>query len=484
MKHWLHGVQILGPKSRWSRFVRHPHNFPPVQGSATGGGGGGGVSAPSSPGGDGLGGGGQPAPSSSGPSSPPAPYSPPPPSGSQPIGGQQGQDLQPASYGRPNPELPVSPALQGALDGSGPGYAPNVQPNLQQPQLGTPGQPGQQQQQNNQNDPAWQAASAQLAQLGVQLPQNVSAQQGFAHLAQLVQQGQQRNFYADLGTAVHGEWDEFQRWKQQQVPAQPQQAENPLWNPPQFDKSWLQVVEEDPATGRLRSKSGYDPRYGTMAQAYADFIGEQQRAFWDNPQDYMWKMLEPLVGQAMQGTVQQSFGQYQEQVQAKSIIDRHSAWLYQKGPQGTPVQGPNGRPALTPNGVRFFQYVDQAVNQLGITNVQRQEEYAMGMLERDLYRFQRQNPQQPQPGQVQGNGQQFQQPQQQFQANNGIPAGAGHYPNVNGLQQMSPALSGVQPTVPQQAGGSLYEMMRQGMAADNVTDADIRNDMLRRQGGY
>jgi hypothetical protein len=132
--------------------------------------------------------------------------------------------------------------------------------------------------------------------------------------------------------------------------------------------------------------------------------------------------------------------------------------------------------------VRFFQYVDQAVNQLGITNVQRQEEYAMGMLERDLYRFQRQNPQQPQPGQVQGNGQQFQQPQQ-FQAS-GIPAGAGHYPNVNGLQQMSPALSGVQPTVPQQAGGSLYEMMRQGMAADNVTDADIRNDMLRRQGGY
>ncbi len=385
---------------------------------------------------------------------------------------------QPQSYGSPDPEMPVSPGLAAALDGTGQGYPENrgqlSQPSSQAPRTDPlTGQPTQVQQ--PQVDPQWAALRQQMGRYGVTLPENLTPEQGYAQIAQAYQGNQQRNYYADVGAAVAPHLDQFTQWQQQQQavnqPA-PQQDTGP-WNPPHFDERWMNVVETDPATGQIRSKPGYDPRYGTMTQAYADYMQGQQREFWQNPQVYMQKMLQGHIQQEIQQHIQGSFGQYQEQVQANNLIQRNQQWLYQNDQNGRPTVGPNGRPQLSPNGVRYYQYIEQAAKQYRMPTVAEQNQYAMDMLERDALRAQRS---QQVPIQNGGN------PQPQRQAPQ-VPPGAFHQGgNVNGLQQMTPAgRQQVQPTTLAPAGGlSFTEMLREGFQQDGITDTDIRNDMTRR----
>jgi hypothetical protein len=207
-----------------------------------------------------------------------------------------------------DPNLSMSDSLRQALDPNSPGYSPSAQGQGQQggPIFGQPGQqaqqPGQQAQPQQAQTPAEFAYfRQQLQRYGVNVPENITPEQAFMTVAQAINNRGQQDMYAQLGQAVAPEWDAYNQWRQQQQAAQQAPQQDELWNPPQFNPEWMNMVETDPQTGRIRSKFGYDSRYGTMAQSYADYMEAQQRELWQNPQQYMWKMVEPLVKQAMQG---------------------------------------------------------------------------------------------------------------------------------------------------------------------------------------
>jgi hypothetical protein len=152
------------------------------------------------------------------------------------------------------------------------------------------------------------------------------------------------------------------------------------------------------------------------------------------------------------------------------------------------MRGGDGRYMMSQNGTRYFQYLKEATEAHGIQGTDRQHAYAIKMLENDALRYQiqqYQSGQVPQQAQQQVPGMQMAAQQQAVQQGGGvfIPPGAGHQPNVNSLQQQTPAYrKQVQPTVDEPTGGkSLYELMREGFAGENITDQMVREDMTRRQ---
>lgn len=299
--------------------------------------------------------------------------------------------------------------------------------------------------------------------MGIDLPQDDQA--ALHALVSAYQNAGKRDYYAELGQAIAPQYSQYQQWQQAQQAAQ-QNQNRPAspWNPPAFDQNWLRVVEEDPQTGRLRSKQGYDPRFGEACQAYADYINQAQRSLWENPPQFIENMIGPTVQRMIQQGIQGSFQGYQEQVQANNIIQRNMDWLYAKDQNNRIIYGQNGRPQLSPHGTRYYQYVEQAAG-WGMTDINQQHDYAISMVERDAYRAQRMA--------NQGVAQQAA-PALQQQA----PAGAQRAANVNQLQTMvNPSRKNVQPTNSATTGLSLAEMLRQDLRDEGIDDNTIRAQM-------
>lgn len=303
----------------------------------------------------------------------------------------------------------------------------------------------------------WTALRETAKGLGVTLPDDDQA--ALHALVSAYQNAGRRDYYSELGAAIAPQYSQFQAWQQQQEAqraAQQQQPTSP-WSPPPFDPQWLRVVEEDPQTGRLRSKQGYDPRFGDACQAYADYISGNQRSFWENPPAWIAQMIGPTVQKMIHDGVNGSFRGYQEQVQANTIIQRNTDWLYAKDQNGNVLVSPQtGRPQLSPYGARYYQYVEQAAG-WGMSDINQQHEYAMGMVERDAYRNQYTTAAQ----------QVGQQPAAQA---------AQRVPNVNSLQTMvQPSRSNVQPTSqPSNTGLSFAEMLRNDLKSEGIDDSSLK----------
>jgi hypothetical protein len=304
----------------------------------------------------------------------------------------------------------------------------------------------------------WDALRSTAKSMGVDLPQDDQA--ALHALVSAYQNAGRRDYYTELGAAIAPQYGQFQAWQQQQeavraAQQRPEQASP--WSPPAFDQNWLRVVEEDPQTGRFRSKQGYDPRIGEACQAYADYIGSEQRSLWENPPAWIARMIGPTVQEMIHQGIQGSFQGYQEQVQANSIIQRNMGWLYNKDQNGNVLLSQQtGRPQLSPHGTRYYQYVEQAAN-WGVTDINQQHDYAMGMVERDALRGQ------------------YMSSQTQAQ----IPASASYASNVNSPQTMvPPSRQNVQPSSQSHTGLSLAEMLRQDFKNEGITDQQIRADMM------
>jgi hypothetical protein len=278
------------------------------------------------------------------------------------------------------------------------------------------------------------------------------------------QQGQQRNWYSEVGQAVAPHLDEFTAWqreRQRRRPPQPQ-AQQSAYAPPQFDRRLLSFCEEDPnLPGTLRSKAGYDPRIGTQANQYLDYVREWEELRTTDPVAWGERLFGGLIEQKAQSLIQQHMGQYQEQVQARSLIEGNRHWLYQHDPQGRQVVDRNtGRPALSPNGVRYYQYLEHAHSRLGVNDVGEQHRFAMDMLERDALRAKVAQAPAPQ-----------------------VPSGAVHAPNIGELGAVQPPTgNGPQPTMqpppnPNPSGASLIQMMRQGFQQGGYNDERLNREL-------
>ncbi len=217
--------------------------------------------------------------------------------------------------------------------------------------------------------------------------------QVLAHMAQMYRLAQQNHQMAQYGQQYVQHADKFQAYlKSQQDAAQAQQAaqQKSWWNPPEFDQSWTQKIVRDPQTGELRTIPGADP---SLVQKYMGWV-EHQRNFLDklsqDPIAAIKPGLEQMIDQRAQQLMDQRFGNFQEQNQAKQFVQQNSQWLHQRDQQsGQVVIDPRTQmPALSPAGQRFLGYVQQA-EQMGL-NTQAQQQYAMGFLQRDVLYAQQQ----------------------------------------------------------------------------------------------
>lgn len=339
---------------------------------------------------------------------------------------------------------------------------PAAMASLSQPS--TPGQnPAipQQGQQPPQTQAQWEGIRDAAKRLGHDLP----FQDDGAALNALVNawgQGQQRNAYADLGMQMAPHARQFQEWLASQQPAQQPAQEGP-WSPPKFDERYWSVVEQDPETGRVRSKAGYSPVFGEQAQAYLDYVQESQRQMQTNPVEWVQRMAGGYIQEQIQKGIQQSLGGYQTKVQAESLVQQNANWIFQVDHQGNRVINPQtGRPALSPAGASYARHADYAAKQLGIMDVKGQDRYARDQLELEIYRQQQRQAQAPPPVQP-----------------GGPMAGAIRTPNFNAANvTQNPAAPPAEPMYQPNPNNSFEAMIKADMAQAGIDESNYRQHML------
>jgi hypothetical protein len=187
----------------------------------------------------------------------------------------------------------------------------------------------------------------------------------------------------------------YQTWQQQQQaaqqptsPAAPAKPQNPF-GLPEFDHGLLQFIKRDPSSGQLVVDPGAPPDTLARYQAYTQKFQEVQPQFWADPMKFLGPQIQQIAQQIAQQQVQQHLGGYQEQVQARTILEQNADWLYAKDAQGqrqfqTDPMTNQTAPVLSPYGQVYARYVKEA-GDLGITSAAKQNQYATAMLQNAIH---------------------------------------------------------------------------------------------------
>jgi hypothetical protein len=313
------------------------------------------------------------------------------------------------------------------------------------------------------------------------------------HLLLAQQQIPQLQQMARYGERVAGQWPQVEAFLAQQQQTRQQQAQDPwwkpLWNPPQYDPAWEQMIGRD-NQGNLFPKQGAPPDIVNKYLTYQQFRREQVDKLMANPYEFIEPAVKILARQEAQAIAQQQLQVHNDRQFATNFIQQNADWLCQKDQAGQPMWNRDpvsgqSYPVLSDWGQKFSTYVKQA-NQFGIQDPARQQEYALGLVQRDWAMA---NPQallqmqqQPAAG-ISPAAQQQQLPLQQQQqqltpaqqaqqaANNAFinraqGAGGQRHPNTGPAGQ-----NGNQPFNTQ--GLTLQERLSNAMRANGVTDRDI-----------
>lgn len=196
----------------------------------------------------------------------------------------------------------------------------------------------------------WQGVRDYAKTQGVELPFEDDGA-ALNTLLSAYKQANERNYYADFGrqAAPHAqEFQEYLRTRQQpQAPAAP-----PPWKGPEFKEEWLQVVEKDENTGRLRSKAGYDPTIAQKVEAYAEW-----RERWQKEPE---AIIGPLIQSEAQKLVDARFAEQNERYRADQLLSRHAAWMFAADAQGRALYNQQtGQRQITPEGVTYARATEQ-----------------------------------------------------------------------------------------------------------------------------
>lgn len=190
---------------------------------------------------------------------------------------------------------------------------------------------------------------------------------------------------------------EQQRAAQQPAPVNPQQPRSwkqQIWNPPEFNRSWLGLLKRD-EQGNLTTVPGAPPDVLPRYQAYQQYRQEFAEKFLDNPIDTMEPIIQQIVRAEAQQLVQQSVSQQRDQQFSNNFVEQNTSWLYERDAMGNvaqqqifnPTTGQYSlAPVMSPWGQRFTQYVQQEFaeqQRRGYMDVARQQQVAMAMIQRD-----------------------------------------------------------------------------------------------------
>jgi hypothetical protein len=285
--------------------------------------------------------------------------------------------------------------------------------------------------------------------LANQWPDDQAAAAQLMQLARMVPQLRQRATEYD-NFAPH--MTEFQAWQaeKQKADAAKVAAEKNYWNAPPFEEAWLAGVEQDPNTGQLVAKPGFPRDLPGKIEAFRHFQRQKMDSFMKDPIKAIEGGLQETVGKIVKEAIAQQLGQYEGKQTAQSYVQSNLSWLVQHDANKMPMRdGMTGGYVLTPAGQRFTQYVMQ-LEQAGMTN-HAAIQWAEARVEGDLMRM-------------------ALQAQQQGAGGGGAAAGGNiGGPAIGGANRI--AAAGANPPA---RGAGLADMLRTAMAANGITDEQLR----------
>ena len=174
----------------------------------------------------------------------------------------------------------------------------------------------------------------------------------------------------------------------QEAPPEPVYEEEvaPAWNPPEFDKGWDNLLRVDSGTGTYVPVNEHvNPAVAQKANEYRDWLRGQGQRFWDNPYDFMKEGLSEWVADVADSVVEQRMGQDQTNNQVTDFLADNAERFYVMDQGGNIQYDPNsGEEVLTQQGQALKHYASEARSG-GMSEPERIQQYALGMVERDLY---------------------------------------------------------------------------------------------------
>ena len=223
-----------------------------------------------------------------------------------------------------------------------------------------------------------------LAAYGVDLRQQFQDDHAaLQHLALAYRQAQQGSELARYGQEYLQHADEFQRYlAQRQAAAEQQRAQQQQWwKAPEYDPRWLSQITRDPTTGELKALPGQDPSVVSKYLAWTEHQRGFLERFAQDPMKAIGPGIEQVVRQMAGELIQQQLGGYTEQQRAAAFVTENSGWLHARDASGQLVRDQGGQPTLSDWGQRFLGYVQEA-QKYGLRDVNSQQKYALGLVQR------------------------------------------------------------------------------------------------------
>lgn len=274
-------------------------------------------------------------------------------------------------------------------------------------------------------------------------------QQFMAALVQQAQAGMQAQAALQAHQAQAQAQAAYQAQAQAQAAAADQTRRNAIWNPPEYNPVWEQMVSRDATTGQIVPLPGVPADVAMKVQAYYAYKKGFAEKLTSDPEALLGPLIDQRAELKAAEIVRTELARQQEQSYVSNFVETNKRWLHQVGPDGHPVTNPQtGQPILSAAGKRFKAHVEEAAA-AGITDIRRQEHYARTALQNDILRAQ------------------YAQGQQAAGAHTAV-LEANRRPIQGG---MVPQAAG--PTYPQQQGLSLAQQMAVAMQAGGFTDATI-----------
>jgi len=240
--------------------------------------------------------------------------------------------------------------------------------------------------------------------------------------------------------------DQATQATRQPEPAKPEKPK--LWDPPEFQHSWLQQVREG-EDGNLEPIPGSGGSLETVSKVlrYKQYLQDQSTKFWQNPYEFIAPFVEEKVTERAQQLIDNQLNNYSGLQTAQTWIERNSDWLFRKDAAGNQQ--------MTEDGLTFQNYLEKSKN----WNMPQPEriEYAMDQL--NAWRAKNSA------GTHQATNQQK---KDQFLKN-----AAGYTPDAAGTTNKSPRADGSQPA--QNPHLSINEQLEAAFKAHGITDEDFKD---------
>ena len=157
------------------------------------------------------------------------------------------------------------------------------------------------------------------------------------------------------------------------------------WSPPEFDDRWTEMLSVDDSGKYVPANEHINPSVAIKANEYRDWMRSKGKEFWNNPYEFMKPGLEGWVRDMVDMQVGAAIEQQASDTNVNSFLQSNAQRFYITDMNGNPLSDPNtGQEMLTPQGEMLKHHATEARN-LGISDTQSIQEYALNMLERDLY---------------------------------------------------------------------------------------------------